>query len=78
MLDEPSLGLSPNVLNDVFKKIVEINRTQGVTILVVEQKVHRVLAIADVVYSLKLGRVSYDGPPGMLQEDGERLKSLFL
>ena len=66
MLDEPSLGLSPNVLTDVFEKIVEVNRTQGVTILIVEQKVRKVLAIADHVYSLKLGKVAYDGPAGSL------------
>ena len=63
MLDEPSLGLSPNVLEDVFQKIVEVNRTQGATILIVEQKVRKVLAIADHVYSLKLGKVAFSGPP---------------
>ena len=78
MLDEPSLGLSPNVLNDVFEKIVEINRTQGVTILVVEQKVHKILAIADHVYSLKLGKVSFSGVPDDLIGNHERLKKLFL
>lgn len=78
MLDEPSLGLSPNVLTDVFEKIVEVNRTQGVTILIVEQKVRKVLAIADHVYSLKLGKVAYDGPAGSLADDKTKLKELFL
>lgn len=78
MLDEPSLGLSPNVLNDVFEKIVEVNRVQGVTILIVEQKVRKVLAIADHVYSLKLGKVSFSGPPADLVGNHERLKGLFL
>lgn len=78
MLDEPSLGLSPNVLDDVFEKIVEVNRIQGVTILIVEQKVRKVLAIADHVYSLKLGKVAYSGPPGVLNEHPETLRKLFL
>lgn len=78
MLDEPSLGLSPNVLDDVFEKIVEVNRIQGVTILIVEQKVRKVLAIADHVYSLKLGKVAYNGPPGVLIEQPETLRKLFL
>lgn len=78
MLDEPSLGLSPNVLNDVFEKIVEVNRTQGVTILIVEQKVRKVLAIANHVYSLKLGKVSFSGPPADLVGNHDRLKALFL
>lgn len=78
MLDEPSLGLSPNVLGDVFEKIVEVNRAQGVTILIVEQKVRKVLAIADHVYSLKLGKVAYGGPPGVLIEQPEALRTLFL
>ena len=78
MLDEPSLGLSPNVLSDVFEKIVEVNRTQGVTILIVEQKVRRVLAIADHVYSLKLGKVAFSGPPADLTTNPETLRKLFL
>lgn len=78
MLDEPSLGLSPNVLSDVFEKIVEVNRTQGVTILIVEQKVRKVLTIADHVYALKLGRVAYAGIASALLGDKARLKSIFL
>jgi branched-chain amino acid transport system ATP-binding protein len=78
MLDELSLGLSPNVLNDVFKKVVEVNRTQGVTILIVEQKVRKVLAIADHVYSLKLGRVAFSGPPDDLTTNPDVLRKLFL
>ncbi len=78
MLDEPSLGLSPNVLADVFAKIVEVNRTHGVTILIVEQKVRKVLAIADHVYSLKLGKVAFSGPPSELTSNPETLRRLFL
>jgi branched-chain amino acid transport system ATP-binding protein len=78
MLDEPSLGLSPNVLNDVFEKIIEVNRIQGVTILIVEQKVRKVLTIADHVYSLKLGAVAFDGTASDLAADQGVLHSLFI
>lgn len=78
MLDEPSLGLSPNIMGDVFEKIVEVNRTQRVTVLIVEQKVRKVFAIADHVYSLKLGRVSFSGAPEELDGNHARLKELFL
>lgn len=61
MLDEPSLGLAPNVVQSVFEQVVRINREAGVTILIVEQKVREVLAISQRVYSLKLGRVAFGG-----------------
>lgn len=78
MFDEPSLGLSPNVLTDVFEKIVEINRAQSVTVLIVEQKVRKILAIADHVYSLKLGKVAFDGPAENLLGNSAQLRALFL
>ena len=78
MLDEPSLGLSPNLVADIFEKIVKMNRDSGVSILIVEQKVREALAICNRVYSLKLGRVAFDGGPGELAHDKERLKQLFL
>lgn len=78
MLDEPSLGLSPNIMDDVFVKIVEVNRTHGVTILIVEQKVRKVLAIANRIYSLKLGKVAFAGLPEELIGNHERLRGLFL
>lgn len=78
LLDEPSLGLSPNVLADVFEKIVEVNRAHGVTVLIVEQKVRKVLAISDHVYSLKLGKVAFSGPPAELTGNPGLLKKLFL
>jgi branched-chain amino acid transport system ATP-binding protein len=78
MLDEPSLGLSPNLVHQVFDKIVEINRTTGTSILIVEQKVREVLKICHRAYSLRLGRVAYEGSPGELSKDRARLKALFL
>jgi len=78
MLDEPSLGLSPGIVKDVFERIQTISRETGISILIVEQKVREVLAICKRVYSLKLGRIAFEGPPGKLIEDKSRLKDLFL
>ena len=78
MLDEPSLGLAPNLVKAVLDKIVEINKENKVSILIVEQKVREVLGICDRVYSLKLGRVAYEGLPDELIEDRAKLKELFL
>jgi len=78
MLDEPSLGLSPNLVSGVFEKITEINRETGVSILIVEQKVREVLEVCNRVYSIKLGKVAFEGPPEDLKGDKGKLKQLFL
>jgi len=78
MLDEPSLGLSPNIVKDVFNRIVELNRGTGISILIVEQKVREVLDICQRVYSIKLGKVVYEGVPEDLKHDEAKLKQLFL
>lgn len=78
MLDEPSLGLSPSVVKMVFGKITEINRDSDVSILIVEQKVREVLEICNRVYSVRLGRTSFEGNPAELQDDKDKLKQLFL
>ncbi|MEW6363129.1 MAG: ABC transporter ATP-binding protein [Acidobacteriota bacterium] len=78
MLDEPSLGLSPDLVRTVFATIAEINRGSGVTTLVVEQKVRQVLGICNRVYSMKLGKMAFDGSPDDLKRDDAKLKELFL
>ena len=78
MLDEPSLGLSPNLVATVFRKISEISTETGVSILIVEQKVREVLNICNRVYSIKLGKVAFEGSPIELQTDKAKLKELFL
>jgi ABC-type branched-subunit amino acid transport system ATPase component len=78
MLDEPSLGLSPNLVATVFRKISEINTETGVTILIVEQKVREVLDVCKRVYSIKLGKVAFEGSPEELKGDKAKLKQLFL
>jgi len=78
LLDEPSLGLAPNLVNSVFNKISNINKNFNFTILIVEQKVKGVLNICDYVYSLKLGKIAFEGKPSKLIENKDKLKELFL
>jgi len=77
MLDEPSLGLSPRLVDLVFEKISELNKQAGVSLLIVEQKVKDVLKISHRVYSMKLGKVVFEGVPETLKDEGI-LKNLFL
>jgi branched-chain amino acid transport system ATP-binding protein len=60
LLDEPSLGLAPLVVRQVYEAIFELKR-QGITILVVEQSVHRAVAAADRTYVVNSGRVAISG-----------------
>lgn len=70
LLDEPSLGLAPLVVQQLFEHIQEINR-RGVTILLVEQNARRALAIADRGYVLELGRIQRTGAGEELSRDPE-------
>jgi branched-chain amino acid transport system ATP-binding protein len=76
LLDEPSIGLAPNLVDKVMQSVVEINRTMGTTILIVEQNVKASLPIAHRVAVFKTGQKIYDGPPEPL-EDHVRLMELF-
>ncbi len=68
MLDEPSLGLAPLIVRDVFRIIAELKRS-GVSILLVEQNARAALAVADHAYVLELGRVAMEGPAAELADD---------
>jgi ABC-type branched-subunit amino acid transport system ATPase component len=70
MLDEPSLGLSPRLVDEVFEKIVEMARG-GLTVMLVEQNAARALEIADRGYVLELGRNRFEGTGRELLENGE-------
>jgi branched-chain amino acid transport system ATP-binding protein len=61
LLDEPSLGIAPMLVKQIFRAIVEINRTQGLTILLVEQNAFQALRIAHRAYVLATGRVVMAG-----------------
>ena len=67
LLDEPSLGLAPIFVDRIFELILEL-RTEGVTILLVEQNVHRALEIAERAYVLSVGSVVASGPTTQLLE----------
>jgi branched-chain amino acid transport system ATP-binding protein len=68
LLDEPSIGLAPNLVERVMHSVQRINREFGTTIMVVEQNVKASLPIADRVAIFKTGRKVYEGPPEPLQD----------
>ena len=69
MLDEPSLGIAPLLVKTIFEKIVEINKTQGLTILLVEQNANLALDVSGYGYVLETGRVILEGPSTQLKAD---------
>ena len=68
LMDEPSLGLAPLIVEEIFRTIRELHE-EGVTILLVEQNAHMALKIADHFYLLEQGRVTFSGAPGALREE---------
>ena len=71
MLDEPSLGIAPLLVKSIFERIVEINREQGLTILLVEQNANLALDISSYAYVLETGRVLLEGPSAELKANPE-------
>jgi branched-chain amino acid transport system ATP-binding protein len=69
MLDEPSLGIAPLLVKTIFEKIVEINRQQGLTILLVEQSAHLALEISRFGYVLETGRIILQDTAAALKEN---------
>lgn len=76
ILDEPSLGLAPKVVNTTYEHIVQINK-MGVGVIIVEQNVKKALKVSDRVYVLDLGRNRFNGSPAELTESLE-LSKLYL
>ena len=76
MLDEPSLGLAPLVVQDIFSIIREINH-QGVTILLIEQNANMALKIADLAYVLETGKITMSGTGAELLAN-EKVKEAYL
>jgi branched-chain amino acid transport system ATP-binding protein len=68
LLDEPSLGLAPILVERIFATIAELKR-QGRTILLVEQNVHQALEVADRAYVVETGRITLEGPADVLRHD---------
>jgi branched-chain amino acid transport system ATP-binding protein len=77
MLDEPSLGLSPRLANEVFTLIGRLNRENGQSILLVEQHTGRALDLAHRAYVLELGRIVAQGRPESIRAEGA-LQSAYL
>ncbi len=68
LLDEPSLGLAPLVVSEIFRIVKELNEQEGTTVLVVEQNANIALQAADTAYVLEVGRVALSGPSAELRE----------
>jgi branched-chain amino acid transport system ATP-binding protein len=77
MLDEPSLGIAPRLISTIFEKIVEINKSQGITILLVEQNANLALEISHYAYVLETGRVAMEGLSKELRTQPQ-LKAVYL
>lgn len=76
LLDEPSLGLAPLIVQQIFDVIVDLRR-EGVTVLLVEQNANEALRISDRTYVLETGEVTMSGPSGELANDPQ-LRSAYL
>ena len=61
LLDEPSMGLSPILVNEIFDIIKTINKEEGVTVLLVEQNASKALSIANKAYVLETGKITIGG-----------------
>lgn len=74
MLDEPSLGLAPLIVREIFRVIAELKRT-GVSILLVEQNARAALQVADYAYVLETGEIALEGPSSKLIDDPKVVES---
>jgi len=77
LLDEPSLGLSPKLTQEIFEIVVRINRERGTTILLVEQNAHMALNVADFGYVLENGRIVMEDRCSVLREKDD-VKEFYL
>lgn len=77
MLDEPSLGLAPLLVQEIFGYIKRLNEEQGLTVLVIEQNARRALEVADHGYIMEQGRIVLEGPAKELSENPD-VKEFYL
>jgi len=77
LLDEPSLGLAPKVVRDIARAIVEINRDEGISVVVVEQNSRMALKISNRAYALETGRIALAGNSSDLLND-DHIRKLYL
>jgi branched-chain amino acid transport system ATP-binding protein len=76
LMDEPSLGLAPNLVKEMYKTIEEIHQ-QGLTIMLVEQNAHAALKLANYGYVLEVGKIVLEGPSADLA-DNESVKKAYI
>ncbi len=77
MLDEPSLGIAPRLVEEIFETLSELNKKEAITILLVEQHVHDALELADRAYVLQTGRVMMEGTGAELLQS-EAIQKAYL
>ena len=77
LLDEPSMGLAPQIVEEIFGIVRDLNASQGVSFLLAEQNTHMALRYATYGYILETGRVVMDGPADSLREN-EDVKEFYL
>ena len=77
LLDEPSLGLAPLLVKTIFEKIVEINRKEGLTILLVEQNANLALEVSSYGYVLETGKITLSGDSPSLRQNPQ-VKNAYL
>jgi branched-chain amino acid transport system ATP-binding protein len=75
MLDEPSQGLAPLIVREVFRIVVRM-RSEGMSVLLVEQNVRMSLEVADHAYVLDDGQIVHSGPAAELAADEERVRAM--
>jgi branched-chain amino acid transport system ATP-binding protein len=76
LLDEPSMGLAPIVIDEVFRRLADLKR-RGLTMLLVEQLAYRALDVADYAYVIEHGRIELEGPAERLRDD-PRVRAAYL
>jgi len=77
LLDEPSLGIGPILVKAIFERIQEINRTRGLTILLVEQNAHMALKVAHYAYVLETGTITFHGTAAEIARN-EQIRKAYL
>ena len=77
MLDEPSLGLAPLLVQEIFGYVKRLNEETGLTVLVIEQNARRALEVADHGYIMEQGRIVLEGPAAELRENPD-VKEFYL
>ena len=77
LLDEPSMGLAPQIVEEIFEIVRDLNQREGVSFLLAEQNTHIALRYADYGYILENGRVMMDGAAGELAQN-EDVKEFYL